>query len=128
MNTGEIMFEQMKLEQIVDEVLAGLTERERYVLEQRYGYNGKPRTQKDIAIEFGVNHSHISKIEQKALIQLRYQPTIKELYSFLYEALSRGKDDFYYRFFAKLFIMNRTMILKTLQAGPPTVEEPSQTP
>ena len=31
-----IISEQMNLEQIVDEVFAGLTERERYVLEQRY--------------------------------------------------------------------------------------------
>ena len=98
------MSEQMSLEQIVDEELETLTDRERYVLEQRYGYRGEPVTQKELGAAFGVSGSRIGQIEEAALRKLRYPfDRIKRLESFLPQAISRGKDDFYARLFIKLF-------------------------
>lgn len=106
----------MNLEQIVAEALAGLTERERYVLEQRYGRWGKPRSQNDIGIEFGVSKTRIQQIEMGALIKMRSPyHRIKQLQEFLPRALSRGKDDFYARLFIKLFKLKPEHILNILQ-------------
>lgn len=110
------MSEQVCLEQIVDEALGALTDRARYVLEQRYGYRGKPVTQKDLGIKLGVSHSRVGQIEEGALRKLRYPlDRIKRLESFLPQALSRGKDDFYARLFIKLFKVKPEHIQNHLQ-------------
>lgn len=45
-----------------------LTKREKEVLERRYGLNGKKvLTQKELAKEFGISRSYVSRIEAKAL-------------------------------------------------------------
>ena len=61
------MSEQMKLKQAVDEALATLPERERYVPEQRCGYRGEPRSQYDLAAELGVSRARVGQIEMSAL-------------------------------------------------------------
>ncbi len=109
---------QQILEMIVDEELKALTDRERHVLEQRYGYRGKPVTQKDLGIEFGVSPSRVAQIEEGALRKLRYPlDRIKMLESFLPQAISRGKNDFYARLFIKLFKMKQIHIQNILQSG-----------
>lgn len=48
-----------------------LTEREADVIRQRYGLNGfLPHTQKQVASQYGISRSYISRIEKKALEKL----------------------------------------------------------
>ncbi len=98
------MSEQMKLEQIVAEAMAGLSERERYVLEQRCGYRGDPVRQADLAAEFNVSRARVGQIENSALRKMRvsYQ-RIKMLQEYLPTVLSCENDTFYSRLLIKLF-------------------------
>ena len=49
-----------------------LTERERLVVEMRYGLrDGEPRQQRDVARCLGISRSYVSRIEKKALEKLR---------------------------------------------------------
>ncbi len=58
----------------VNEILQGvqLEDRERFVLEGRYGINEKKRTQKDIGAELKLNKARIGQIEAKALRKVLY--------------------------------------------------------
>jgi RNA polymerase primary sigma factor len=57
------------------EVLHGLSERERRILELRYGLNdGFPRTLEEVGQQYEVTRERIRQIEAKALRKLR-QPT-----------------------------------------------------
>ena len=48
-----------------------LTDRERQVLERRYGLDGRPpQTQREVATRFGISRSYVSRIEKKALAKL----------------------------------------------------------
>ena len=48
-----------------------LTDRERQVLERRYGLDGRPpQTQREVAARFGISRSYVSRIEKKALAKL----------------------------------------------------------
>ena len=48
-----------------------LTPRERDIVEQRYGLDGKPpRTQREIAAACGISRSYVSRLEKKALEKL----------------------------------------------------------
>ncbi len=56
----------------LEDVLAGLTERERQVLELRFGLlDDKPRTLEEVGREFGVTRERIRQIENKTLAKLR---------------------------------------------------------
>lgn len=49
-----------------------LSPRELGVITQRYGLDGKPpRTQREIAAQWGISRSYVSRIEKKALVRLR---------------------------------------------------------
>ena len=49
-----------------------LTDRETGVITRRYGLDGKPpQTQREIAAQWGISRSHVSRIEKKALEKLR---------------------------------------------------------
>ena len=57
----------------VEVALASLTERERGILELRFGLlGGPPQTLKSTGISFGVTHERIRQIEAKALRKLRH--------------------------------------------------------
>lgn len=57
------------LYQMLDQIL---TQRERKVLEMRYGlYQKEPYTQKEIAKKLGISRSYVSRIEKRALEKLR---------------------------------------------------------
>lgn len=48
-----------------------LTEREADIIRQRYGLNGKtPRTQRELAADYGISRSYVSRIEKRALGKL----------------------------------------------------------
>ena len=49
-----------------------LNEREKKIIDQRYGLSGKrPLTQREIAAEWGISRSYVSRIEKRALEKLR---------------------------------------------------------
>ena len=49
-----------------------LTEREKTIIVLRYGLNGRePMTQKNVAKRLGISRSYVSRLETKALKQLR---------------------------------------------------------
>jgi RNA polymerase primary sigma factor len=50
--------------------LAALAERERFVVEERFGFNGDPRTLEDIAAEVGVTRERVRQLESQGLRKL----------------------------------------------------------
>ena len=49
-----------------------LTDREKQVVIYRYGlYGNRPRTQRELAAEYGISRSYVSRIEKKALERMR---------------------------------------------------------
>ena len=66
------------------EVLHGLTERERRILELRYGLNdGYPRTLEEVGHQYEVTRERIRQIEGKALRKLRHPTRKSKLEGFL---------------------------------------------
>lgn len=58
----------IRVRQLVDKCL---TEREADIIRQRYGLGGKaPRTQREVAAEYGISRSYVSRIEKRALGKL----------------------------------------------------------
>ena len=54
------------------EAINGLNERERYIMECRFGLNGKEEmTQKEVADHLGISQSYISRLEKKIILELR---------------------------------------------------------
>jgi RNA polymerase primary sigma factor len=74
---------QMLKEQMED-VLETLSERERRVLEMRFGLeDGRSRTLEEVGKEFGVTRERIRQIEAKALRKLRHPSRAKKLKDYL---------------------------------------------
>ena len=74
---------QLLREQMRD-VLAALTDRERRVLEMRFGLNdGISRTLEEVGLEFGVTRERIRQIEAKALRKLRHPMRSRRLRDYL---------------------------------------------
>jgi RNA polymerase primary sigma factor len=74
---------QMLKEQMED-VLGSLSERERRVLEMRFGLDdGRARTLEEVGREFGVTRERIRQIEAKALRKLRHPSRAKKLRDYL---------------------------------------------
>jgi len=72
------------LKEQIEEVLEGLTERERKVLRLRFGLeDGRGRTLEEVGREFDVTRERIRQIEAKALRRLRGRPFSKKLKDFL---------------------------------------------
>ena len=72
------------LKEQVDEVLHTLSERERRVLELRFGLtDGRSRTLEEVGGEFGVTRERIRQIEAKALRKLRHPTRSRKLRDFL---------------------------------------------
>jgi RNA polymerase primary sigma factor len=66
------------------EVLASLTDRERQVLELRFGLrDGKPKTLEEVGVIFRVTRERIRQIESKALRKMRHPTRSKQLVAFL---------------------------------------------
>jgi RNA polymerase sporulation-specific sigma factor len=58
------------LKEKLQRVIAKLKPRERKVLLMRYGFNGKRRTQREIAGELGISRSYVSRIEKRIIIKI----------------------------------------------------------
>ncbi|MFD0277046.1 sigma-70 family RNA polymerase sigma factor [Kitasatospora sp. NPDC127111] len=72
------------LRQHLDAVLATLGERERQVVQLRYGLDdGRPRTLEEIGVLFGVTRERIRQIESKTLIKLRDHAFAEQLRGYL---------------------------------------------
>jgi len=72
------------LKEQVSEVLDTLTERERKVLQLRFGLeDGRSRTLEGVGMEFGVTRERIRQIEAKALRKLRHPSRSRRLKDFL---------------------------------------------
>lgn len=64
--------EQAEERRIIREAVASLGERERQIIEMRYGLFGrKEMTQKDVADRLGISQSYISRLEKKIISELR---------------------------------------------------------
>ena len=76
-DSGDISEEidtKMKLERLKLVLPVCLEERERVIIEMRYGLNGNAEmTQRDIARRLGISRSYVSRIEKSALLKLRRQ-------------------------------------------------------
>jgi len=72
------------LKEQIDDVLHTLTDRERRVLQLRFGLeDGRGRTLEEVGREFGVTRERIRQIEAKALRKLRHPTRSKRLKDFL---------------------------------------------
>ena len=59
---------QVRVRKLVEECL---TEREAVIIRQRYGLGGRqPRTQRELAADYGISRSYVSRIEKRALGKL----------------------------------------------------------
>ena len=66
------------------DVLGSLTERERKVLEQRFGLvDGYARTLEEVGKQFRVTRERIRQIEAKGLRKMRHPTRLRQLYGFL---------------------------------------------
>ena len=71
------------LEEEINNVLSGLTEREEKVLRLRFGlYDGRTRTLEEVGKEFNVTRERIRQIEAKALRKLKHPTRSKRLKDF----------------------------------------------
>lgn len=68
--TGEI--QQMEERRLIRRAVASLGDREREIIELRYGMSGKRElTQKEVADRLGISQSYISRLEKKIIARLR---------------------------------------------------------
>ena len=67
----EIVDTKMKLKKMYGKIKEVLKEREKTIIELRFGLTGKkPKTQKEIAKMMGISRSYVSRIETKAIEKL----------------------------------------------------------
>ena len=70
-------FEKNKNRRELQTALKGLKERERMILQMRYGIEHEELTQKDIARKLGISQSYISRLEKRILQKLKVQMKVK---------------------------------------------------
>jgi RNA polymerase sporulation-specific sigma factor len=59
---------------LLNEALAGLSGREKRIMELRFGFrDGAEKTQKEVADLLGISQSYISRLEKRILIKLRHE-------------------------------------------------------
>jgi RNA polymerase primary sigma factor len=72
------------LKEQMSDILSSLSDRERKVLEMRFGLkDGQGRTLEEVGQEFGVTRERIRQIEAKALRKLRHPIRSKKLRDYL---------------------------------------------
>ncbi len=82
-NPSEVTSYSLLKEKLAD-VLATLTERERAILEMRFGLlDGYERTLEEIGKQYKVTRERIRQIEAKALRKLRHPTRVRHLQGFL---------------------------------------------
>ena len=66
--------ERLEDERTIREAVAGLDDREREIIELRYGLSGgRELTQKEVADKLGISQSYISRLEKRIIARLRKQ-------------------------------------------------------
>lgn len=83
--TPDILFEQAELSRILDDALEHLAERDREVIERRFGLaatDGNEETLEQIGLVYGVTRERIRQIEKKALLKLGRPYSSKRLVDF----------------------------------------------
>ena len=64
--------EEVEEKKIIREAVKNLCERERIIIEMRYGLvTGRELTQKEVADALGISQSYISRLEKKIIVELR---------------------------------------------------------
>ena len=72
------------LKEQIREILSTLSDRERKILEMRFGLNGtKSHTLEEVGLEFAVTRERIRQIEAKALMKLKKHKDSKKLHEYL---------------------------------------------
>ncbi len=67
----DIVERKIQLKQIYNKINIGLNDREKTVIQMRYGLlDGNPRTQREIALILGISRSYVSRIEKRVLKKL----------------------------------------------------------
>ena len=66
-------FEKQENKRELMEAMETLKERERQILQMRYGIGQEELTQKDIARKLGISQSYISRLEKKIIEKLKIQ-------------------------------------------------------
>ena len=62
----------MKIKQLYEKIVDTLKDREKFIIEMRFGLNGNsPRTQSEIAKSLNISRSYVSRIETKAIGKLK---------------------------------------------------------
>ena len=70
-NIEEVFDIKIKLRKLYNKMKEILKDREKLILELRFGLNGKkPKTQNQIAKQMGISRSYVSRIETKAINKL----------------------------------------------------------
>lgn len=65
--------EEEEEKKVIRESLSKLDERERLIIELRYGLSGRPeKTQKEVADMLGISQSYISRLEKKIISRMKY--------------------------------------------------------
>lgn len=114
------------VKQVVEEILKTLSDRECRVLKLRFGYEGNVQTQNKIAEQFYVTRERIQKIEQKALRKVKHPFLLRKLQPLTYTALSCENDNFYARFFIRVFHLSKDQVQNIL-ASPQSTRETKKT-
>ncbi len=65
--------EETEDKKMIAKAVAGLNERDRQIIELRYGMNrgGRELTQKEVADKLGISQSYISRLEKRIIVQLK---------------------------------------------------------
>lgn len=81
----ESEYERKDLSNIIQKQLNRFSERERFVINKRFGLDGSdPMTLEEIGNEFGVSRERIRQIESKAIKKLKNNKIIKELKDYIW--------------------------------------------
>jgi RNA polymerase primary sigma factor len=92
--TISLMESQSLLKERLEEVLASLTERERLVLELRFGLgDGNPYTLAEVGKQLDVSRERIRQIQARAMRKIRHPTRIRQLHGFLEPACVEGSPD-----------------------------------
>ena len=68
----DVLYNKMIVNQVKEYINNNLTKREKYIMELRYGLNGKKeKTQQQIADQLGISRSYVSRIETKVQNKLK---------------------------------------------------------
>lgn len=73
----------LQLKDIVNDILNELTDRQKYVLSDRFGINcGHAKTLSEVGKNCGVNREHVRQIERRALMHLSHPSKASRLIDF----------------------------------------------